>query len=141
MIKPAEVFGRDYEWAALERFISDQQPGATLGVVSGRRRQGKTYLLEAVCEAAGGFYVGWFHWRPAMTFRPVGERRARPGAPRAVVAPKPCPERPRLRRARLSRAPGKTQSRLRLQARTSVSEPDLTVTGNPARSAADEVTR
>ena len=99
MIKPAEVFGRDYEWAALERFISDQQPGATLGVVSGRRRQGKTYLLEAVCEAAGGFYVGWFHWRPAMTFRPVGERRARPGAPRAVVAHRSCPERPRLRLA------------------------------------------
>jgi hypothetical protein len=26
--------------------------------VSGRRRQGKTYLLEAACQAAGGFYFG-----------------------------------------------------------------------------------
>jgi hypothetical protein len=60
VIKPAEVFDRDYEWAALERFISDQQPGATLGVVSGRRRQGKTYLLEAACQTAGGFYL-WRH--------------------------------------------------------------------------------
>lgn len=58
MFKPPEVFDRDFEWSALDRFISDDQPGATLGVVSGRRRQGKTYLLEAACEAAGGFYFG-----------------------------------------------------------------------------------
>ena len=58
MIKPSEVFDRDFEWSALDRFISDEQPGATLGVVSGRRRQGKTYLLEAACQAAGGFYFG-----------------------------------------------------------------------------------
>jgi uncharacterized protein len=58
MLKPLEVFDRDFEWSALDRFISDEQAGATLGVVSGRRRQGKTYLLEAVCQAAGGFYFG-----------------------------------------------------------------------------------
>ena len=58
MIKPLEVFDRDFEWSALDRFISDKQPGATLGVVSGRRRQGKTYLLAAACQAAGGFYFG-----------------------------------------------------------------------------------
>lgn len=58
MIKPPEVFDRDFEWSALDRFIGDDQPGATLGVVSGRRRQGKTYLLEAACQAAGGFYFG-----------------------------------------------------------------------------------
>jgi hypothetical protein len=29
---------------------------ATLGIVSGRRRQGKTFLLRALCEATGGFY-------------------------------------------------------------------------------------
>lgn len=58
MLKPAEVFDRDFEWSALDRFISDEQPGATLGVVSGRRRQGKTYLLEAACRTADGFYFG-----------------------------------------------------------------------------------
>ncbi len=58
IVKPPEVFDRDFEWSALEGFISDDQPGATLGVVSGRRRQGKTYLLEAACLAAGGFYFG-----------------------------------------------------------------------------------
>ncbi|MGW0608647.1 AAA family ATPase [Streptomyces sp. NPDC002644] len=58
MLKPADMFDRDYEWSALTRFITDEQPGATLGVVSGRRRQGKTFLLEAACGAAGGFYFG-----------------------------------------------------------------------------------
>lgn len=58
MIKPAEVFDRDFEWSELARFVADEEPGPTLGIVSGRRRQGKTYLLEAVCEAAGGFYFG-----------------------------------------------------------------------------------
>jgi uncharacterized protein len=56
--KPAEMFDREREWAALARFIADERPGATLGVVSGRRRQGKTFLLDAVCGAAGGFYFG-----------------------------------------------------------------------------------
>lgn len=58
MRKPADMFDRDHEWAALTGFVTDERPGATLGVVSGRRRQGKTFLLEAVCEAAGGFYFG-----------------------------------------------------------------------------------
>ncbi|MFE0721085.1 ATP-binding protein [Streptomyces rochei] len=58
MDKPADMFDRDYEWDALTRFVTDAQPGATLGVVSGRRRQGKTFLLEAACEATGGFYFG-----------------------------------------------------------------------------------
>lgn len=58
MRKPADMFDRDHEWSALSRFLTDEQPGATLGVVSGRRRQGKTFLLDAACQAAGGFYFG-----------------------------------------------------------------------------------
>src|SRR4051794_34777596 len=50
------MFDRDREWAALTAFVSDGALGATLGVVSGRRRQGKTFLLQSLCEAAGGFY-------------------------------------------------------------------------------------
>src|SRR5882757_2437726 len=52
------MFDRDFEWSALTRFIADPQPGATLGVVSGRRRQGKTFLLDAACRATGGFCFG-----------------------------------------------------------------------------------
>ena len=35
---------------------TDPAAGARLGVVSGRRRQGKTFLLRALCQATGGFY-------------------------------------------------------------------------------------
>ncbi|MQY22779.1 ATP-binding protein [Nocardia macrotermitis] len=71
MRKPADMFDRDYEWTALERFVADEQPGATLGVVSGRRRQGKTFLLEAICAAAGGFYFGATEATDAESLRRV----------------------------------------------------------------------
>lgn len=58
MKKPAGMFDRDQEWDALGRFASDTQAGATLGVVSGRRRQGKTFLLDGLCRATGGFFFG-----------------------------------------------------------------------------------
>src|ERR1700719_1837411 len=54
--KPNDMFDRDVEWTELTAFVSDERAGATLGIVSGRRRQGKTFLLRALCEAAGGFY-------------------------------------------------------------------------------------
>ena len=54
--KPDDMFDRDVEWMELAAFACDARPGATLGVVTGRRRQGKTFLLRALCEAAGGFY-------------------------------------------------------------------------------------
>src|ERR1700689_3053510 len=50
------MFDRDFEWIQLGRFAADATPGATLGVVSGRRRQGKTFLLRALCQATDGFY-------------------------------------------------------------------------------------
>ncbi|MGH3192191.1 MAG: AAA family ATPase [Streptosporangiaceae bacterium] len=54
--KPARIFDRDRDWSALVSYAENPQPEATLGVVSGRRRQGKTYLLTALAEATGGFY-------------------------------------------------------------------------------------
>ena len=54
--KPDDMFDRDGEWMELAAFTADERPGATLGVVSGRRRQGKTFLLRALCEETGGFY-------------------------------------------------------------------------------------
>lgn len=54
--KPDDVFDRQHEWAALDAFVNSERAGASLGLVYGRRRQGKTYLLEALVEAAGGFY-------------------------------------------------------------------------------------
>lgn len=52
--KPDELFGRAEEWYALAEFAADPDPGAVLGIVYGRRRQGKTLLLELLAEAGGG---------------------------------------------------------------------------------------
>jgi AAA+ ATPase superfamily predicted ATPase len=54
--KPGWVFDREFEWAALSRFAASSSPSVRLGIVSGRRRQGKTFLLRALAEAAGAFY-------------------------------------------------------------------------------------
>jgi hypothetical protein len=56
LTKPDWIFDRDRDWRALVSYVSNQQPEATLGIVSGRRRQGKTFLLAALAEATGGFY-------------------------------------------------------------------------------------
>jgi AAA+ ATPase superfamily predicted ATPase len=55
-VKPAWVFDREREWQGLAAFAADPSPHATLGVVSGRRRQGKSYLLQALAQATGGLY-------------------------------------------------------------------------------------
>jgi uncharacterized protein len=52
--KPSELYDRAEEWRALTEFAADKDPGTTLGIVYGRRRQGKTLLLELLSEATGG---------------------------------------------------------------------------------------
>jgi AAA+ ATPase superfamily predicted ATPase len=54
--KPDWVFDREREWHGLVAFAADLSPHATLGVVSGRRRQGKSYLLQALTQETGGLY-------------------------------------------------------------------------------------
>src|ERR1700728_2858374 len=54
--KPDRIFDRDSEWAALTSYVLNDQHAPTLGVVSGRRRQGKTYLLTALAQTMNGFY-------------------------------------------------------------------------------------
>lgn len=55
MRKPDELHARDREWDALTDFVDDPTAGATLGLLYGRRRQGKTLMLELLAEATGGF--------------------------------------------------------------------------------------
>lgn len=56
LLKPERIFDRDQEWQDLTRFVAHRSTDVRLGVVSGRRRQGKTYLLDALAEITGGFY-------------------------------------------------------------------------------------
>jgi AAA+ ATPase superfamily predicted ATPase len=55
--KPARVLDRDREWRLFEEFIADPSPSLRLAIMSGRRRNGKSFLLEAISEAAGGLYL------------------------------------------------------------------------------------
>lgn len=55
MEKPSGMFDRNFEWSELTRFVTYPGREATLGVISGRRRQGKTFLLDALTRAAGSF--------------------------------------------------------------------------------------
>jgi AAA+ ATPase superfamily predicted ATPase len=77
MDKPAGMFDRDYEWSELERFVTYPGSEATLGIVSGRRRQGKTFLLDAVCQAAGGFYFAASEATEAESLHQFGTALAR----------------------------------------------------------------
>lgn len=75
-IKPAEMFDRDFEWGELTRFAGYSGPEATLGVVSGRRRQGKTFLLDAITRATGGFMFTATETTEADALRQFGEALA-----------------------------------------------------------------
>ncbi|MEV0591578.1 AAA family ATPase [Nonomuraea cavernae] len=52
--KPDRLFGRDFEWEELVEFATSSSAGATLGLVHGRRRQGKTLMLELLARETGG---------------------------------------------------------------------------------------
>ncbi len=56
--KPDRLFDRVVEWDGLVSFATRPAASAQLGIVSGRRRMGKTYLLRALVEGLGGFYFG-----------------------------------------------------------------------------------
>jgi AAA+ ATPase superfamily predicted ATPase len=51
LAKLGNLVDRDPEWTALERFVERRQ---RLAVLYGPRRVGKSFLLDALCEAAGG---------------------------------------------------------------------------------------
>jgi AAA+ ATPase superfamily predicted ATPase len=52
LVKPKSLIDRDLEWGALGRFLERK---GRLAIVYGPRRVGKSYLLDALCEATGGY--------------------------------------------------------------------------------------
>jgi uncharacterized protein len=66
------MFDRGMEWTGLAAFATDPRQASTLGMVSGRRRQGKTFLLRALCEAMGGFYFAAEEATDAESLRRIG---------------------------------------------------------------------
>jgi AAA+ ATPase superfamily predicted ATPase len=55
LAKPADLHDRAEEWQSLADFTLGTEAHTTLGIVYGRRRQGKTLLLELLAEATDGF--------------------------------------------------------------------------------------
>jgi len=83
--KPDHIFDRDVGWADLVGFAADERPGATLGIVTGRRRQGKTLLRYEFARQTGGFYFGVTEATEAESLRRPGESLGQHiGAPAAV---------------------------------------------------------
>ena len=72
LARPAAMFDRDFEWSELSRFVGHPGQEPALGIVSGRRRQGKTFLLDAVCRATGGFYFAGTEATAAESLRQFG---------------------------------------------------------------------
>jgi AAA+ ATPase superfamily predicted ATPase len=54
--KPKAVFDRAEEWGALAHFATHTADRGRFGVVYGRRRQGKSWLLERLAERTKGWY-------------------------------------------------------------------------------------
>ena len=73
MEKHQDVFDRVREWQALDDFVTTARQGAALGLVYGRRRQGKTFLLESLVEAHGGFYVSALNQSPTQNRERLAE--------------------------------------------------------------------
>jgi uncharacterized protein len=56
--------------------VTDDRPEVTLGIVSGRRRQGKTYLLRALAQATSGFFFEAVQGTEAESLRMLGAELA-----------------------------------------------------------------
>jgi DNA-binding MarR family transcriptional regulator len=54
--RPAALFDRVTEWDDLVRFATEPTTSFRIGVVSGRRRQGKSFILDEIVRQVGGFY-------------------------------------------------------------------------------------
>jgi AAA+ ATPase superfamily predicted ATPase len=70
--KPDRLFDRDGEWEALTEFATSSHQGASLGLVYGRRRQGKTLLLELLALELGGFMFAATQQSEAQNLADIG---------------------------------------------------------------------
>lgn len=71
---PKDMVGRKAEWARLGEFATSGEKNATLGIAWGRRRVGKTFLLQALVEETGGFYYQAIRGSSGEALREIGER-------------------------------------------------------------------
>jgi AAA+ ATPase superfamily predicted ATPase len=82
--KPVMLYDRAIEWRELTEFSAEPGQAARLGLVYGRRRQGKTLMLELLTEAQGGFMFAGLQQSSPQNLRDLADSYARfvgvPGA-------------------------------------------------------------
>ena len=72
MDRPTDLYDRATEWGDLLRHVQAKRPRLRLGVVYGRRRFGKSFLLRRLVQQIGGLY----HFALEQEERPALERFA-----------------------------------------------------------------
>ncbi|MER6099910.1 ArsR family transcriptional regulator [Streptomyces sp. NPDC001728] len=75
--RPQGLYDREAEWDRLVAFVGDPRPGPAIGVVTGPRGHGKSFLLKALTRATGGFYFSCQEAAQAETLRALAQRYAR----------------------------------------------------------------
>lgn len=70
LVKPQGLVDRELEWTALTRFVQRRQ---RLAVLYGPRRVGKSFLLQALCDAVGGRRYQAITGLPAMQLADFGK--------------------------------------------------------------------
>ncbi len=87
-IEPShDLIGRDSEWGRLTEFAKSGEPYSSLGIVWGRRRIGKSFMLQDLSEQVGGFYYHALRGSSAEALRDMGEHLGKhigAGAPLAL---------------------------------------------------------
>ncbi|WP_254550256.1 AAA family ATPase [Catellatospora tritici] len=92
LTKPDQLHGRITEWEELTDFVSAKVAGATLGLVYGRRRQGKTLMLELLARQTGGFFFGATQQSEHQNLADLGRAIADHRGLGAPLAPQSWPE-------------------------------------------------
>ena len=95
MERPADLYDRDREWSDLVAFAVQGGAGTHLGLVRGRRRQGKSFLLRRLAAATGGFYYQAVEEERSQALRSFGAALGRTSPCPAVnwhsgTGKKPC---------------------------------------------------
>jgi uncharacterized protein len=72
--RAGDMIGREVEWRRLAAFATSGEPAASLGLVWGRRRIGKSFMLQDLAEQTRGFYYHAVRGSSAESLRDLGER-------------------------------------------------------------------
>ncbi|MEU8617812.1 ATP-binding protein [Streptomyces sp. NPDC048623] len=75
--RPQGLYDREAEWDRLVALVGDPRPRPVIGVVTGPRGHGKSFLLKALAHATGGLYFCGQEAAQAETLRALARQYAR----------------------------------------------------------------